>query len=415
MLLALAGTAGAQEDPPMLECGNAFYDDGTAVGFDWFDGGEAGDPDKMFAVRFDLADFSYEPGMVELVGICAGNLLSVGGLFPNDVFVYPDLEGLPDDSVELARGQILTGNGVNGASIVMFDEPVTIDGDFWLVNRGDASLATTDFNMEHDEAPPEEPEEQHSFTSSEGIANLEPATVGDYMLRAYLQPIERSYLTPGMARVGGINQTEWRSTYSVLNTGDRVVEAAASFISGEDVTTITGPVGPGQLVVWDDVVADLFGIEDEISGSIELDADGPLVVSARTYNIRDEGTVGQYFPGFEAEDGLIIGQLGIVSQLVQNQAYRTNLGYLNLGDDFCRVETTLYDPSGLQVGEARIRRVEAGEWRQINNIFIQQDAGEQDSGYAVVEVLNEGCTLWAYGSVIDSGTGDPTTIPVVVD
>jgi len=36
----------------------------------------------MFAVFFSLADFGYEPAYVELTGICAGNLLAVGGLFP---------------------------------------------------------------------------------------------------------------------------------------------------------------------------------------------------------------------------------------------------------------------------------------------------------------------------------------------
>ena len=58
-------------------------------------------------------------------------------------------------------------------------------------------------------------------------------------------------------------------------------------------------MGPGQRVGWNDVIGDLFGITDETTGSIVLDADGPLVVTARTYNVGDEGTFGQYFPGVE--------------------------------------------------------------------------------------------------------------------
>ncbi len=410
LLLVLCPAAGAQEDP-VLECGNASYDDGTSVGFDWFGGGEAGNPELMFAVRFDLADFEYAPGLVELTGFCAGNLLSVGGLFPNEVFVYPDLDGLPDESVELARGQILTGNGVNGASIVTFDEPVTLDGDFWLVNRGYAPLATTDFNMEHDA----EPDSEHSFTSSEGIANLEPSTAGDYMLRAYLRATDRSYLAAGMSHVSGANQTEWRSKFSVLNTGDRTVQATASFINGEDMTTVEGLVGPGQLLAWDDVVPDLFGVDGEASGSILMDADGPLVIMARTYNQVAAGTVGQFFPGIPVGDGLAPGELGIISQLSQNDQFRTNVGYLNVGSDTCVFDTTLYDVSGNQVGEMRTRQLEPGEWRQVNNIFVQQGAGSQDNAYSAIQASGNGCRLWAYGSVIDNVTGDPTTIPVVVD
>jgi hypothetical protein len=31
-------------------------------------------------------------------------------------------------------------------------------------------------------------------------------------------------------------------------------------------------------------------------------------------------------------------------------------------------------------------------------------------GYATIEVRTAGGMVWAYGSVVDNGTGDPTTI-----
>ena len=33
--------------------------------------------------------------------------------------------------------------------------------------------------------------------------------------------------------------------------------------------------------------------------------------------------------------------------------------------------------------------------------------------YAIVEVTTNGGSVWAYGSVIDSDSGDPYTVPVV--
>jgi hypothetical protein len=321
------------------------------------------------------------------------------------------VDGVPDETTVLAQGRIDTGNGVGGASVVMFDEPVTLYGDFWLVNRGYPPHATTDFNMEYDE----EPDSEHSFFSFEGIENLLPSTVGDYMLRAYVEPIERTYLTAGMAHNSGANDTEWRSEYSVLNTGDRVVEADATFMSGDEATSVTGLIGPGQLVVWEDVLTDLFEITDEATGSIVLDADGPLVVMSRTYNQGDEGTFGQGLPGIEAHPVLTIDNTGVITQLASNDAFRTNIGYLNVSDLACRVETTLYDSSGNQVGDVGSRLINPGQWKQDNNIFNQLGAGTQDHAYAKLQVVTEDCSVWAYGSVIDNTTGDPTTIAVVVE
>ncbi len=409
LLILVGATAGAQEKV-LLQCGNAAYDDGESTDFDWFGGGEAGDPDKMFAVKFSLADFGYEPGFVEITGICAGNLLAVGGLFPNDIYVYPDNEGVPDDTVTLAVARILTGNG-RGASIVELDRPVTLHGDFWLVNRGNASLDSTDFNMEHDE----EPTEGHSFVSEDGIAELEETEAGDYMLRAYLRPTDRSYLTAGMARTSGANDTEWRSQLAVLNLGERTVEATASFrAAGSDPIEITGAIAAGQLLAWDDVLGELFEVTDELAGSIQVDGDGPLVVTARTYNQSDVGTLGQFLPGIAPDQAMATGQTGVLSPLAGNQQFRTNVGYINLSDHSCEIRVTLHDASGVQVGSERIRSIDPSGWKQDNDIFAVTGAGSQDHAYAKTETLTNNCLVWVYASVVDNATGDPTMIPVVI-
>jgi hypothetical protein len=364
----------------------------------------------MFAVRFDLADFGYTAGMVELTAICAGNLLSVGGLWANDIYVYPDDEGVPDDSVVLAVARVHTGNGT-GESVVVLDRPVTLHGDFWLVNRGNASLATTDFNVEHDA----EPDGEHSFVSEDGIDGLEASTVGDYMLRATLRPTDRRYLTGGMARQPGSGDTLWRSKLAILNPGDRAVEAAVRLVptSGTPVEVLR-TVAAGELLAWDDVIAELFLLTEPLSGSIRVDGDGPLVVTARTYNVSDVGTLGQYLPGIGLDEVITSADRGVLSQLANNQQFRTNVGFINLGERACRISTTLYDATGTPIGDERIRQIEASGWKQDNDIFGLTGAGSHDNAYAVIQVLTDGCTAWAYASVIDNATGDPTTIPVVI-
>jgi len=403
---ALAAGAGAQT----LECGNAFYDDGEPVGWTWFGGGMAGDPDYMFAVRFDLVDFGYEPGEVEITGICSGNTIEAGGgLYPNEVFVYPDNEGVPDDSVVLAKAMIMTGNGL-GESIVMFDEPVRLDGDFWLVSRGYPPYFNVDFNIERDI----EIDGGHSYSSEEGIENLVEAALGDYALRAYLQLIERSYLVAGAAHTPGTGDTEWRTKLALLNVGDQTVEATASFISGEDPMEVTGEVLPGQLRAWDDTLAELFGITESATGSIRVDTDGPLVVTTRTYSQSDEGTVGQFLPGLTESQAMITGDVGALSQLASNSGFRTNIGFINFSEQNCHVLYTLYDANGDQIGDPTERNILPSAWKQDNDVFGAAGAGDLDNAYAIVEVTRPNCTVWAYASVIDNLTGDPTTIPVVI-
>jgi hypothetical protein len=389
---------------------NVGYDDGESVEFFWFGGGQAGDPDKMVAVKFELADFGYEPGTVEIMAFCAGNQLPIEGLWPNEVFLYPDVDGAPDDSVVLAQGTIITGNGATGESVVVLDEPVTLHGDFWLVNRGWAPHAFTDFNMECDEAG----DGGQSFVSDSGIAGLEPFTDADWMLRAALQPTDRSYLVAGMAHGEGANSSQWRSKLALLNTSDAMASATVIFVQGSGIDSVDVNLMPGELVAWDDVAIDLFGADDS-SGSIRVDADRPVVVTARTYNQSTGGTFGQFLPGVLQGDTLTSGEVGVLSQLANNDQFRTNIGFINLGDEACRVQVTLYDALGNETGSTRTIRTEPSGWKQDNDIFNRAGAGEHDNAYAKAEVLTADCTVWGYASVVDGGFGDPTTIPMTVE
>ncbi len=56
----------------------------------------------------------------------------------------------------------------------------------------------------------------------------------------------------------------------------------------------------------------------------------------------------------------------------------------------------------------------AGRYLQSDDVFRLSGAGNQDVAYATVEVQTQGCKIWAYASVVDAITGDPTTIPVLV-
>ncbi len=401
-----------------FSCGNAAYDDGTPVGTADFGGGLAGDPTHMLAVRFRLQDLGYAPGQTRLIGICASNQIAVaGGPFTNKVLVYPDKDGLPDARVVLAQGLITTGNG-SGDSVVTFIHPVTLTGDFWVVVRGAAATSGESFNLEYDAGP----NTGASFSSDTGVAGLttandpggHPAGV-NYALRAHLESITPgafSYVTGGIARLQGALGTSWRSKLALLNRSGGPASVTLSYVRDMAITDATISLANGELRSWDDVVTDLFGIGGKSSGAVRVDSNRPLVVTARTYNLLPEGTVGQFLPGLKASDTVGAGETAPISQLADNAAFRSNIGFASLTAAQCQAEVQLHDSDGVSLGAPVTVTVPPLGWAQENDIFASAGVGRNDNAYAVVRVLTPGCRLWGYGSVVDNATGDPTTIPV---
>jgi hypothetical protein len=401
-----------------FSCGNAGYDDDEAVNAAFFGGGQAGNPDSMFAVRFRLADFGYPPGGAQIIGFCASNSIdftSAGGPWPNEVFVYPDDGGLPDDSVVLAQGTILTGDG-SGDSEVTLADPIVLNGDFWLVVRGDPMHAGEDFNVEHDAGP----NVGASYISDGlGIAGLTNSfdPNANLMLRATLEPVggaaEFTYLTAGIARTAGAAGTNWRSKAALLNRSGGTASTTVSYVREASTVSATVNLMDGELVAWDNVLEDLFDLSGDSSGALKVESDRELVVTARTYNLTDEGTFGQFLPGVTSSEALGTGRLGVLSQLTKNASFRTNIGFVNLSLLPCQVQVRLHDALGSRVGSTRTIDVGPMGFKQETNIFGKAGAGSHHNAYALVEVVTPGCSVLGYASVIDENTGDATTIPMV--
>jgi len=410
------------------DCGNAGYDNNTTDSAAWFEGGMAGNPDMMFGVKFNLADFGYTPGNVQITGFCASNQrVFTGGPWPNEVFIYPDAGGAPDDGTVLGQGTVRTGDGTEPSSVTLAS-PVTLNGDFWLVMRGDPKWAGDDFNMEFDTAA----NVGQSYLSQSGISGLAPASSGNFMLRATLQEGgggegtgdgAYNYFLAAIAHTPGVGDALWRSKVGVLNRSGASADVTFTYYWKSGPTTVKTAVSKsifnGRLETWDDAAVSLFGITNKSSGSVLINSTRPLVVTARTYNVGEDGSFGSFMPGVTTADGLSRGELGILSQLTGNNDFRTNVGLVNLSDKSCQVRVRVLNASGGTVGTAVTETISARNFKQINNVFGATGAGTRNNAYATVEVLTSGCEVWAYGAVIDGtgafpGTDDATTIPLVV-
>ena len=416
-------TASLENGNGGTECGNAYYDTGTWGGTSWFDGAGAGNPDNMYGVKFELSDFGFTPGNTQITGFCAGNHHAWdGGPWPNEVFIYADAGGLPNENAMLGQGTVYTGDGAPGEWYeVNLSSPVTLNGDFWVVMRGDPKWSGEDINMDHDDAGSSD----HSYGSDSGVAGLLPTNSGNYMLRAKLEEGydpnrgAYNYFLAAIAHTPGVGDALWRSKVGVLNRSGSSADVTLTYYWKNGPTTVSRSLRNGRLETWDDAAVSLFGISNKSSGSVLINSTKPLVVTARTYNVGEDGSFGSFLPGVTVADGVSRGEVGILSQLTGNNDFRTNVGLVNLSNKSCQARVKVISASGVNLGSAVTKTIDPHEFTQINNVFGATGAGSRNNAYATVEVLTSGCEVWAYGAVIDGtstypGTSDATTIPVEV-
>ncbi|MEE4270670.1 MAG: S8 family serine peptidase [Thermoanaerobaculales bacterium] len=218
-------------------------------------------------------------------------------------------------------------------------------------------------------------------------------------------------MVAGIAETEGLAQTRWKSDLAILNPGAVPAEVEMTYRFDGGLQTATATVGPGELVEFANVAADTFGAPDS-AGAVELESSAELVVTARTFNDTPDGTFGQFIPGVTGEASLSPGDVGVLSQLGSNDDVRTNIGFVDLDGEGALARIRLFDGNGDSLGSDLGEVVTAGAWTQVNRVFRKANAGDCSGCYALVDLVGETGSVWAYASVVDASSGDPTTIPM---
>ena len=212
---------------------------------------------------------------------------------------------------------------------------------------------------------------------------------------------------PIAAHTPGVGTSMWKTDLGLLNecAGSVAVEVVLHRSAGLASRTFT--VNFREHLKLDDVVAQL--VDGNTSGSLEIRSDNPVSVTSRTYNEAPKGTFGQALPAIEVEDGLASGEGATLQHLSESSAFRTNIGVVNMGSMPAEVSIVLFDRLGEFVGSFELT-VQAGQVVQegapYRGLFGRTDI---DGGWAQVSATS-GDGVWAYASVVDNGTDDPTTI-----
>lgn len=239
-------------------------------------------------------------------------------------------------------------------------------------------------------------------STTSGIVTVAPST----MLSQWI---------PVASHAAGANSSQWRTDLGLLNPGSTQATYEVRWHLGETIYTDTGFVAPRSQSILQDVVGQVHGTG---SGALEVLSEQPLTVTSRTYNLVAQtstcypnGTLGQDYPALSTADGLRVGETANLGQLVENAAFRSNIGIVNTGTETAVLTVTLVDGSGTNLTSYSVT-LRPGEWKQDSRPFFAK-AGQtsMDRGWASVTVTS-GSGVFAFASVVDNLTNDPTTVPM---
>jgi subtilisin family serine protease/PKD repeat protein len=279
---------------------------------------------------------------------------------------------------------------------------IVVDWDF-----GDASPHGTTASTSHTFAAPGS--YAWRFTATAGSATCQRTGV----ITVSAPPAYHG-VVGGVAHNPGSGGSIWRTGVVLVNRAAEPSTVTATF-HGVDRTLAKSLTLPGGGAAgWSDVLEQLFGVGtgEDTQGALSLDADHPLAVSARTYDRSASGTYGQALPALTG-GALATGQLGLIAGLAKDASFRSNVGVVNLGSAGCSSTVRLVDASGSPLGSAVTIVAGPDGWAQINDVFAAASAPSAELAYALVTPQSTGCSIWAYGSLVDNGTDDPTTVEAV--
>ncbi len=218
---------------------------------------------------------------------------------------------------------------------------------------------------------------------------------------------------PSVAHLTGFGGIPWKTSLAIVNPGDSPAAVTMIYRAGATILTTSASLYAGQAVVWKDVLVDRFAQAADVrtGGSLEIRATAPVVATSRTYaDLGDAGTYGQWYPAVSSADGLTSGVLPLVRK---DGLFYTNVGFVNVSSAELTVRVRVFDASGAALGAPVDTPLAPFAWTQVNDVFAEAGAGASSTAYATVEVVSGGGAVWAYASVVDVTTRDPSTVAAV--
>ena len=218
---------------------------------------------------------------------------------------------------------------------------------------------------------------------------------------------------PASAKAAGAGGTNWKTDAVLHNPGAVMASANLYFLeagadnSGAPPHAVTVPAGTSLKLT--DIVGTLFG-RTNAAGAIRIQTSAVLMASSRTYNDQGSaGTYGQAIKGYPVSAGLTSSTGGRLIQLSKNAAYRTNIGFANAQGTPIQVTVDAYRGTGEYLGALTYPLPPFGYYQE-GNVLQYLTSDDLDDAFIMVSSPTAGAVFFAYASIVDNRTGDPTYI-----
>ena len=171
------------------------------------------------------------------------------------------------------------------------------------------------------------------------------------------------------------------------------------------VLTLADPV-----TVLEDVVGTTFGTTGV--GSIHYLADGPVLVTSRTWTAADHaGSYGQTIPGVPVEDAAVpdTGHAGTLRMFIDHaDGFRSNLGVTNISGVPVTIEVEIFTADGAAAPGNTSFSVQLAPFgmTQINDLMARLTSWTRDGLIVRAGVSSSEGAVLAYVSTVDNATND---------
>ncbi len=216
------------------------------------------------------------------------------------------------------------------------------------------------------------------------------------------------YFVPAGAHAAGKNGTNFVTDLMILNEGPTSATGAIFLLVRDEdnssAASIRISIPVATSAELDDVVLGSF-YRNGIAAAFRICSDQPLRIESRTYTNAPAGTYGQGIPGFAGNRALRPGHSGKLVGLRENARFRTNIGFVNTSAVQVNVNVQLYTKYGVLLGTVNSSVPPFG-YVQRNQIFRELTNADISAGRAIVSPNGGG--IFAYASIVDNDSGDPT-------
>jgi hypothetical protein len=205
-----------------------------------------------------------------------------------------------------------------------------------------------------------------------------------------------SLTLPVVGRAPGANDTFWRSDVTVFNPNAERL----NFSVGYGSTTKSLSLGARDTMVLDDVLSE-FGLTSG-QGTLTMTwngANGPVVTSRTYTSVEAGGTFGQSIDPIAS-----LGSSSYVPGLRNDSSFRSNAGFLNLGNAPETFTVVALSSSGTELARDTIT-LAAKEQRQVSVSALFPNVNS--SSFTLAIQGDADAQLFAYGSMVDNASGDP--------